>query len=76
MSPADEPLPEYDFRSGDRGKYAARYAEGTNLVLLDADVADEFPNAEAVNRALRALMQEHRQAKTRPSRQRRGGRRP
>jgi len=38
-----------------RGKYATRYAEGTNLVPLDADVAEVFPDAEAVNDALRAL---------------------
>lgn len=47
-------LPEYDFSRGVRGKYAARYARGTNLVLLDPDVARLFPDAEAVNRALRA----------------------
>jgi hypothetical protein len=38
-----------------RGKYAERYARGTNLVLLDPDVAEVFPDAEAVNQALRAL---------------------
>lgn len=51
----DEILPEYDFRGGERGKYAARYAEGTNVVVLDSDVAAVFPAAEAVNAALRAL---------------------
>jgi hypothetical protein len=35
----EEMLPEYDFRGGVRGRYAARYAEGSNVVLLDADVA-------------------------------------
>ena len=40
---------DYDFSHGVRGKYARRYAQGTNLVLLDADVAKVFPNAEAVN---------------------------
>lgn len=50
----DEMLLEYDFRGGERGKYAARYAEGTNVVLLDPDVAAVFPTAEAVNSALRA----------------------
>lgn len=59
----DEPLPEYDFHGGVRGKYARRYAEGTNLVLLDPDVATEFPNAEAVNNALRTLMDGRRRAK-------------
>ena len=52
----EAPLPEYDFRGGVRGKYAAAYAEGTNLVLLDPDVAAVFPDATTVNEALRALM--------------------
>jgi hypothetical protein len=51
----DEILPEYDFSKGRRNKYAARYAEGTNLVLLDPDVAKDFPDSNAVNEALRAL---------------------
>ena len=46
---------EYDFSQGVRAKYADRFAKGTNLVLLDADVAKVFPTAESVNRALRAL---------------------
>lgn len=46
---------EYDFRGGVRGKYAERYARGTNVVLLDPDVAEVFPDSAAVNRALRAL---------------------
>ena len=56
----DEILPEYDaelIRRGERGKYAARYAAGTNLVLLDPDVAAAFPDAAAVNGALRALLE-------------------
>ncbi len=48
-------LPEYDFSGGVRGKYAARYAQGSNIVLLEPDVAELFPNAEAVNEALRLL---------------------
>jgi hypothetical protein len=52
----DEILPEYDFRGAVRGKYAARYAEGTNVVLLDPDVAAAFPDSAAVNSALRALL--------------------
>ena len=51
----DEILPEYDFRGGVRGKYAARYAEGTNVVVLDPDVAEAFPTSAAVNSAWRAL---------------------
>lgn len=47
--------PEYTFRGGVRGKYAQRYAAGTNVVLLDADVAEVFRDPASVNRALRAL---------------------
>jgi hypothetical protein len=46
---------EYDFSRGVRGKYARRYAQGTNVVVLDPDVVRVFPNAEAVNSSLRAL---------------------
>lgn len=56
----DELRPEYDFaqiEGGARGKYVDRYCAGTNLVLLDPDVAQAFPNDEAVNAALRLLMQ-------------------
>lgn len=49
-------LPEYDFRGGIRGKHARRYAEGTNLVILDPDVARCFPDSVAVNSALRVIM--------------------
>ncbi len=52
----DEMRNEYDFTGGVRGKYAARYAEGTNIVVLDRDVAEVFPNSKAVNEALRALV--------------------
>ena len=52
----DEMWDEYDFTGGVRGKYAARYAEGTNVVILDRDVAEVFPTLEAVNEALRALV--------------------
>lgn len=45
----------YDFSGGIRGKYARRYAEGTNVVVLDPDVAREFPNREVVNDTLRAV---------------------
>jgi hypothetical protein len=51
--PKDEMRAEYDFSSGVRGKYAKAYAEGTNLVLLEPDVAAEFKSSRAVNRALR-----------------------
>jgi hypothetical protein len=56
----DDLRPEYDFsrmKGGVRGKYVERYREGTNLVLLDPDVAAAFPDAKAVNDALRLLLQ-------------------
>jgi hypothetical protein len=52
----DEMLPEYDFRTGVRGKYAADYAKGRNLVLLAPDVAAYFPDSKSVNEALRVLV--------------------
>jgi hypothetical protein len=56
----DELQPEYDFaqlEGGVRGKYVDRYRAGTNLVRLDPDVAKSFPTENAVNEALRLLMQ-------------------
>ena len=52
----DDLLPEYDFSGGVRGKYAARMAEGTNIVVIAPDLAKLFPNSEAVNKALRDLV--------------------
>jgi hypothetical protein len=46
---------EYDFSRGVRGKYADRFAEGSNVVVLDPDVAARFPDSRAVNQALREL---------------------
>ena len=46
---------EYDFAGGVRGKYARRFAEGSNVVVLDADVAKRFKTREAVNEALRRI---------------------
>lgn len=58
---ADELRSEYDLavllKNGVRGKYAKRYEHGTNLVLLSPDVAKDFPNDEAVNEALRLVIQ-------------------
>jgi hypothetical protein len=51
----DEMREEYDFSKGVRGKYAQRYAKGSNIVVLDPDIADVFPDSESVNRALRAI---------------------
>lgn len=48
---------EYDFSAGVKGKYARRYAKGTNVVLLDADVAKVFKDSATVNAKLRALIE-------------------
>lgn len=48
-------MEEYNFSKGVRGKYAARYAEGSNVVVLDPDVSKVFPNAVSVNNSLRSL---------------------
>ena len=61
---------EYDFRGGVRGKYAARCAVGTNVVLLEPDVAELFPDSRTVNDALRALVaivDRRRRRKARPA---------
>jgi len=47
--------PEYDFSGAVRGLTAARYAKGTNVVVVDPEVLDVFPDSVAVNEALRAL---------------------
>ena len=52
----DEMRPEYDFSKSERGRYAERYAEGTNVVLLSPDVAEFFPDSDSVNEALRVLV--------------------
>ena len=53
---SDEMRSEYDFSQGVRGKYFQRYLQSSNVVVLEPDVASAFPNAEAVNDALRGLM--------------------
>ena len=55
-SEVHEMRPEYDFSGGVRGKHAARYAKGTNIIVLDPDVAKVFPDSASVNEALRALL--------------------
>jgi hypothetical protein len=47
---------EYDFSKGVRGKYAERFRQGSNVVVLDPDVAAEFPTRESVNKALRVYL--------------------
>lgn len=48
---SSEMLDEYDFSEGERGKYAERFAKGSNVVVLSPDVAKSFPDSESVNRA-------------------------
>lgn len=58
MSNLEEDMrPEYDFSGGVRGKHYQAYQQGTNVVLLDPDVAAHFKDAQAVNHALRLLIQ-------------------
>jgi len=55
--------PEYDFSKGVRGKHATKYAAGTNVVVLQPDVARDFRTAKEVNETLRAvskMLQQHR----------------
>ena len=54
---------EYDFSGGVRGKYAKRYAEGTNVVLLDPELSDLFPDSKSVNEALKFLAKLVRQTR-------------
>ncbi|MCD6389592.1 MAG: hypothetical protein J7L69_09270 [Desulfobulbaceae bacterium] len=49
-------LEEYDFSKGVKGKYVKRYAEGANIVVIDPDVAQYFPDHDSVNEALRSLL--------------------
>ena len=64
----------YDFSGGVRGKYAARYAEGSNVVVLAPDVAEVFSDSVAVNEALRTLVRiSHKTARSKPAARKRGG---
>ena len=53
---SEEMRPHYDFSNAVQGKYADRFAQGTNLVRIQPDVAKEFPDSESVNEALRSLL--------------------
>ena len=53
---APDILPEYDFSAGVRGKYVKRLAEGSNIVVIDSDLAQRFGDSKAVNDALRGLV--------------------
>lgn len=60
---------EYDFSKGVRGKYAGQFAKGTNLIALEPEIAEVFPDSAAVNDALGELVKiarRARRAKTRP----------
>jgi hypothetical protein len=73
VSRVDDLRTEYDFasmRGGVRGKYAERLRRGSNVVLLEPDVAAAFPNGDAVNEALRGVMKASkamRQRRARPN---------
>lgn len=54
-------LAEYDFSEGVRGKYADRFAGGTNLIVLPLDLAAKFPDSASVNKALRAYLKSRRE---------------
>ena len=59
-APADDEMrPEYDLRGGVRGKYYERYKQGTNVVLLEPDIAKVFRDSATVNEALRRYLFEH-----------------
>ncbi|MFO1352007.1 MAG: hypothetical protein U1F68_15555 [Gammaproteobacteria bacterium] len=63
----DDLRPEYPpelIRSGVRGKYAKQFRESSNVVLIDPDLANAFPNAKAVNDALRQFLAEHEPSPT------------
>jgi hypothetical protein len=54
--PDQDMLEEYDFSGGVRGKYVGRFSQGSNVIVLDPDVARVFTDSESVNQALRALV--------------------
>ncbi len=52
----------YDFSKGVRGKYAKEFAEDSNVVVLDPELAKLFPTSEAVNKALRKLIEDEKKS--------------
>ena len=66
-SDRDTMRPEYDFSGGVRGVTAARFREGTNIVVIDPEVLDVFPDGRSVNEALRALADVIRRGRERKS---------
>ena len=69
--PVDEMREEYDLRGGVRGKFFTEYQKGTNVVLLEPDVAKAFRTSDAVNRALREYLAER--GSTQKARKRQAG---
>lgn len=61
---ADEMLPEYDFRGGIRNGYAKHFSNGAQVIVLDPDLAAEFPDAKSVSRALRAYLKTRAKRRT------------
>ncbi len=61
---ADEMRTEYDFRGGVRGKYAKHLANDAHLIVLEPDLAAEFPDGKAVSRALRAYLKTRSKRRT------------
>jgi hypothetical protein len=57
MQKDQDMLEEYDFSKGVQCKYAKRYAEGTNVVVIEPDIAKVFPDHDSVNQALRSLVE-------------------
>jgi hypothetical protein len=64
---SDDMRPEYDFSGGVRGKYVQRFREGTNIVVLEPDVAAEFKDSAAVNDALRKVLKSRGKRSRRPA---------
>jgi hypothetical protein len=65
MADDDDLRPEYPpelIRSGVRGKYAERYRERTNIVVIEPELSEAFPNTKAVNDALRQILASRKQA--------------
>ncbi len=60
LGPAPDMREEYDFSNAVRGKYAERFAEGSNVIVLDPDLAEVFSDTAAVNGALRRLAESAR----------------
>lgn len=55
----EDDIPEMDLSGGVRGKYYERYQQGTNIVVLEPDIAQVFSNSAVVNQALREYLSEH-----------------